>query len=174
LKWWHIAIACAVCALGGYAYGRHWLSSRVITKDFTLENNRLRIENAKLSEENSELKRHTVTVIDYAPTGKPLRKTVDTHVDKTVSTRTDVKINTDSVSAKLVEHTKIEEDPFPHWTASALAGIDLKTRTPHTAPTSGFNSSFRFSSRRDTSGCGACSALPCKPPAYPRGCSGED
>jgi hypothetical protein len=98
------ALVGVVGLLTGYGYGRFSAPDRSVRTDQSTELQALRLQLQTLQQENTNLKRHTVTRVEYSPTtGKPLVKTEDTHVDLTKDLTTDVKASTEVHSAKLVD-----------------------------------------------------------------------
>lgn len=147
--WQKYVLVALTFAIAGFGYGRFVAPEKTVVEDHSEEVTRLRQQNATLTDENTRLRKHTVketeTVIVYRD-GKPATKTVkakeDTHVDRTKDTRTDVKIDTDATSVKLVDRIVTTESILPRWTVTASAGFDFTSRTPVYGGSLAFN--FKF------------------------------
>jgi hypothetical protein len=116
--------------LAGFGYGRHSAPTKTVTVESTAQLDALRKEIAELKQENTSLKKHTVTttVVTFSEkTGKPLKKETkqDTHVDKTVDLRVDARLNAEATSAKLTEKTLTVESPRPINSLGALVDLNL-------------------------------------------------
>lgn len=117
--------------LTGLGFGFHYAPDKTVTVDHSEEVTALKQKVASLLEEITTLKTNTRTVVVYSPTtGKPLSKTTETHTDKTVEAKTDLRISTDVASAKLLDHSVTTESTLPHWSLSAMAAFDFASRTP--------------------------------------------
>lgn len=142
MKRTHLVVGACILAAGlvGYAFGRHTAPDKVVEKEVirtvTKEDTTAREEVKRLTEQLETVKRQThkeTTMVVNADGSKTIKSTVDTKVDRTNDTRTDLDTKTDMHRVATVESvrevTKLVERRRPDWRIGPMVGFDVRSRS---------------------------------------------